>query len=909
MHATSILLPPPPPPTNACQPPYPPPPTPTPAYPTPPTPASTTPPISPPAPIYPPKTPPAPTTPSTPPPALTNSSTPPPAPTSPPTTPPAPTNPSTPPLAPTCPPTSPPSPTYPPTTPLAPTYPPTTPLTPTYPPTTPLAPTCPPTTPPSPTYPPTTPANRYPPRSTRVGFYKTTCPQAEAIVQSVVQSEIRSNQTYAPGILRMFFHDCFVNGCDESVLIDGSFAEKTARANSRLRGYEVIDAAKSMLETVCPGVVSCADILALAARDSVVQFRISEYKFRIFFGYFGYFFGYFGYFSDTSDIFRIFRIFFRILRIFFGYLGYFRIIRLSENSQNHYPNLNPNFRIIRFSDISDGLRIFVFLVYTLCYLFVILNFFLKKRVIFFFWLGSCWVLHLGIMTGGSGWAVPTGRRDGLVSLASDAESIPGPKDSIDDQIKKFANKGLSIEDLVTLVGGHMIGTAGCVTFSDRLYNYNNTNAPDPAIDQGFLPHLQTLCPLSGDLTRRVALDTNSENNFDNSFYENIRRGRGVLESDSKLWSDPRTQKFAQPFIGASRSHGSTFNKMFAIAMVKMSKIELKTGNQGEIRRTGGSGWAVPTGRRDGLVSLASDAESIPGPKDSIDDQIKKFANKGLSIEDLVTLVGGHTIGTAGCVTYNYNNTNAPDPAIDQGFLPHLQTLCPLSGDLKRRVALDTNSENNFYNSFYENIRRGRGVLESDSKLWSDPLTQRFAQPFIGASRSHGSTFNKMFAIAMVKMSKIELKTCNQGEIRRTGGSGWAVPTGHRDGLVSLASDAESIPGPKDSIDDQIKKFANKGLSIEDLVTLVGGHTIGTAGCVTFSDRLYNYNNTNAPDPAIDQGFLPHLQTLCPLSDDLTRRVALDTNSENNFDNSFYENIRRGRGVLESDSKLWSDPRT
>ncbi|MFS7943544.1 putative peroxidase [Helianthus anomalus] len=108
-------------------------------------------------------------------------------------------------------------------------------------------------------------------RSTRVGFYKTTCPQAEAIVQSVVQSAIRSNPTYAPGILQMFFHDCFVNGCDASVLIDGSFAEKTARTNSRLRGYEVIDAAKSMLENVCPGVVSCADILALAARDSVVQ--------------------------------------------------------------------------------------------------------------------------------------------------------------------------------------------------------------------------------------------------------------------------------------------------------------------------------------------------------------------------------------------------------------------------------------------------------------------------------------------------------------------------------------------------------------------------------------------------------------------------------------------------------------
>lgn len=54
---------------------------------------------------------------------------------------------------------------------------------------------------------------------------------------------------------------------------------------------------------------------------------------------------------------------------------------------------------------------------------------------------------------------------------------------------------------------------------------------------------------------------------------------------------------------------------------------------------GGTSWEVPTGRRDGLVSLASDAANMPGPEDSIDDQIKKFADKGLNIEDLVTLVG------------------------------------------------------------------------------------------------------------------------------------------------------------------------------------------------------------------------------------------------------------------------------
>ena len=116
-------------------------------------------------------------------------------------------------------------------------------------------------------------------QGTRVGFYSAACPRVESIVRSTVQSHFRSNPTVAPGLLRMLFHDCFVQGCDASILISGSNTERTAVPNLLLRGYEVIDDAKTQLEAACPGIVSCADILALAARDSAVLVIITWKKF------------------------------------------------------------------------------------------------------------------------------------------------------------------------------------------------------------------------------------------------------------------------------------------------------------------------------------------------------------------------------------------------------------------------------------------------------------------------------------------------------------------------------------------------------------------------------------------------------------------------------------------------------
>ncbi|OEL35639.1 Peroxidase 66 [Dichanthelium oligosanthes] len=59
-----------------------------------------------------------------------------------------------------------------------------------------------------------------------------------------------------------------MQGCDASLLLAGN--EQNDPPNLTLGGFPVIDNIKAQVEAVCPQTVSCADILAVAARDSVV---------------------------------------------------------------------------------------------------------------------------------------------------------------------------------------------------------------------------------------------------------------------------------------------------------------------------------------------------------------------------------------------------------------------------------------------------------------------------------------------------------------------------------------------------------------------------------------------------------------------------------------------------------------
>ena len=42
------------------------------------------------------------------------------------------------------------------------------------------------------------------------GFYSSSCPKAEAVVRSTVESHFSKDPTIAAGLLRLHFHDCFV---------------------------------------------------------------------------------------------------------------------------------------------------------------------------------------------------------------------------------------------------------------------------------------------------------------------------------------------------------------------------------------------------------------------------------------------------------------------------------------------------------------------------------------------------------------------------------------------------------------------------------------------------------------------------------------------------------------------------
>ncbi|KAK3028189.1 hypothetical protein RJ639_039472 [Escallonia herrerae] len=288
----------------------------------------------------------------------------------------------------------------------------------------------------------------------RVGFYQETCPRAEEFVKQVISEASKNSPGIPAGILRLHLHDCFVTGCDASLLLDktpsGEKTEKVSPVNSgSLRGFEVIDEVKTQLEKECPCTVSCADVLAFGARDSLNISGLPSYE------------------------------------------------------------------------------------------------------------------------------VPAGRRDSLSSREADvtAANIPGPQDSIDAITKAFTEKGLTVEDMVVLTGGHSIGVAQCPNFAYRV------RQPNSELDPRLNADIRSVCRgVNGKAT--MPIDSITEYRLDVEFYKTLLDKKGLLESDQKLAEDPRTSDLVRSLAD---DQDGWFDKL-PKSMIRMGKIQVLSGQQGEIRK-------------------------------------------------------------------------------------------------------------------------------------------------------------------------------------------------------------------------------------------------------------------------------------------------------------------------------------
>ncbi|XP_018813601.2 peroxidase 44-like, partial [Juglans regia] len=241
-------------------------------------------------------------------------------------------------------------------------------------------------------------------------------------------------------------------GCDASILIDSTEnkqSEKDAGPNKTVRGYEIIDKAKKILEDACPSTVSCADIITLATRDAVA------------------------------------------------------------------------------------------------------------------------------LAGGPNYTLATGRRDGLVSNAENV-SLPGPRISVPGAMKVFADKGITLNEMVTLLGAHTVGVAHCFFFEDRLSNVSGGS--DPPMDPTLAAKLRKTCAKSQDAT--AFLDQSTSFEVDNQFYKQILLKKGILQIDQELALDNSTSGIVSGFA----SNRIRFQQSFAKAMRKLGSVEVLVGKDGEIRK-------------------------------------------------------------------------------------------------------------------------------------------------------------------------------------------------------------------------------------------------------------------------------------------------------------------------------------
>ncbi|OEL21075.1 Peroxidase 50 [Dichanthelium oligosanthes] len=179
------------------------------------------------------------------------------------------------------------------------------------------------------------------------------------------------------------------------------------------------------------------------------------------------------------------------------------------------------------------------------------------------------------------WSVELGRLDSRVSRKSDVKGkLPNPDMHVKELLTVFQRNGFSQVDMAALSGAHTVGFAHCTRFIDRLYYYNSTTLTDPSFNPDYADQLKVACPRNVGETIAVNMDPVSPVTFDNNYYINLKYGLGLFTSDQGLYTDDATRPIVDNFAADQKA----FFDAFVAAMIKLGRLGVKTGNDGNIRR-------------------------------------------------------------------------------------------------------------------------------------------------------------------------------------------------------------------------------------------------------------------------------------------------------------------------------------
>ncbi|KAK6939311.1 hem peroxidase [Dillenia turbinata] len=138
-----------------------------------------------------------------------------------------------------------------------------------------------------------------------------------------------------------------------------------------------------------------------------------------------------------------------------------------------------------------------------------------------------------------------------------------PKGSLDGRISQsFAQRGLSLDDLVALSGGHTLGFSHYSSFQNRVHNFDTANDIDPTMQAEFAESPQSVCPIHKKEQTWTQLQLNL------TMPTSSCLGKSSFSSDQALLTNPKTKALVSKYACSLEE----FEKAFVKAMIRMSSI-------------------------------------------------------------------------------------------------------------------------------------------------------------------------------------------------------------------------------------------------------------------------------------------------------------------------------------------------